>query len=751
MARRPRYTYSSMRKRFSRFRALVALVCVAIAGTAALSACSSSSGGSSGSSHDAGQGMADSGDATAQSDAPADGGALDGTQGDGTTHDATAGGDANSSGPDGPAGEGAPPDSGPPLNMSICGSDGGALPNDAGPVIILSHVSEQFAIDGPTPVYRWADRILVSGTLWDVTTGLQITNGTWDQSDPNGGVTVAAGFGVYLQDVASTSNGVNIHSMTDGSLLGFIPALAITPPFTNFALDGSYIWSVSGGELAVWGTNGAQELLLSSGYGSSKVAGLPGKVLIANGGKGPQVIETVTLAGGASTTSSNFIGNFVAWFVDGSHFVTSFLSNSYVYSADAQLVEVVTNQAVAGGIGGYFWTNPTSQSIDVYALESSDGGVVDGGGPVVFSDSNTNALTGPFTATVNGQEVIAVTPSQITSTTYPTPSGGAASASVDSNGLLAVGTNDGLVYYQGTTASPTQSGLLGCGLFGPVVAIKGSSSGTVAVATARYVLVIDVPSSTLTHALPISATAVVLSSDGKTLLAQVGTTLQVYDLPTETQIATYPAGTLPKTSPAFFSTPFNMNSTGTRLGQLTASSPPQALVTDLGGTTTYLTAPGGLGPPIISPSGDNVAVSYAPTSMSTVGTTALYTNGTLVATTPGAGVLWFDDTHLGSLQPSSCSGCGGSYIYDNMGNLLSTVNAVGTIPDDISALIGTTRLFDNYGPYWRIGDISTDTIVETIQYPPNPVVSGTFSPLFGTLAGPYILTSRADWLMAVPY
>ncbi len=143
---------------------------------------------------------------------------------------------------------------------------------------------------------------------------------------------------------------IELRSATDGSLLastvGGRAALALSA-------DGSYLARFSLTNVTVFSRSGAMRWTRPGSYTSdrSRVFAAP-TVLRVN--DSPSTIENLDAATGARTTAS-FVGTFVAWTGDGSHFVTDNGATVYVYAPDGtrELILPIAASAVLGGYGNY--------------------------------------------------------------------------------------------------------------------------------------------------------------------------------------------------------------------------------------------------------------------------------------------------------------------------------------------------------------------------------------------------------------
>lgn len=167
--------------------------------------------------------------------------------------------------------------------------------------------------------------------LWDYASAAEIASGDLycapDCSAPNIALEGVAGGTVAL----ATGAGFEFLSAATGQVLASITAPAgIT--WWSLASDGSYLVARSNTGLFAWSPAGDSLISLSGDYSKASLFAAPGRIQVANGPAGYNVIQTVAVSGGATTTSAAFNGQFYAWFLDGSQFITSSGGTDLVYS-----------------------------------------------------------------------------------------------------------------------------------------------------------------------------------------------------------------------------------------------------------------------------------------------------------------------------------------------------------------------------------------------------------------------------------
>jgi hypothetical protein len=162
--------------------------------------------------------------------------------------------------------------------------------------------------------------------LWNYSTASEIATGDLD---------CPCAWSSHLADMAGgtlvlmTENGFEVRSATTGDLLSEITAATA---WWSLASDGSYIAAGSSSGVSAWSPLGTSLASLSGNYSKVVAFADPGQIQVAEGPSGQNVIETITVPGGASTNGPSFNGRFSSWFVDGSHYITTAGTTALVYS-----------------------------------------------------------------------------------------------------------------------------------------------------------------------------------------------------------------------------------------------------------------------------------------------------------------------------------------------------------------------------------------------------------------------------------
>jgi hypothetical protein len=385
---------------------------------------------------------------------------------------------------------------------------------------------------------------------------------------------------VYGVDLAGTTlavggpDHITLLSAADGHALGSVPWTS-TDGAWALAADGSYVWAASESVLGAWSPEGQKLVGRTGDYESAQILAAPQQLLVAQGPAGQgNAIESISLATGKSTVGAQMNTTFWSWFLDGSgRYLTADATADTtiigVFASDGTMLDRQTLQAQIDelvGQGQFFWTlerppaNSDSVTLKVYKL----GG---GGVPTRIVPSTDPSLllpsgvllamrTGPVT-------VLDLSSDGANPLTTTVPDAYVFAA--DPKGNWSIGDYSGVVYGGGTEAAPAGAQPLDCG---EVQSIAGASTGDVVIATAvGQTLSIDVGSRTLRAALALPAARVQLSADG-TLLAALGSALQLVALPDLVPIKSWPTVDANK-RPSLVD--FSLASGGSRLAQTSST------------------------------------------------------------------------------------------------------------------------------------------------------------------------------------
>ncbi|QHN03577.1 hypothetical protein FTO74_09490 [Granulicella sp. WH15] len=517
----------------------------------------------------------------------------------------------------------------------------------------------------------------VSGhwVLWDYTADSQLAEG-----DP--GVQSAAI--PYPADMAGSvlaigiPNAVEVHSVSDGSLITTLTSPSLDPPAGSLAwwklsTDGSYVVSGFATGMFVWSTTDGHLLFTRSGdYSHANAFAATGQVQIALGPAGSNVIETDSVPDGATSTGPAFMGIFNTWFTDGSHFITNTLNLSSrfnppvydVYTYSAASVQQGGTLALGNvqGLHGYanwFWTYYPNLDLDLSLY------------PV-------GATTPTATYPMSADSIAVPSGSTLGLITY----GAGAVSVLDISGSTPVLTNFTLpVAYDNVFAavSPTQwavGNVRGVVLDGPSAATTprffgygnafsiAGVPGQVAIATASgKILTYNPASPTVVSTINFTSSKIALSTDATVLAAKASDLDSQYEPDRTLSIYSLPAGTIAKSFPYQYNNTttmpflfdFTMSSAGNALGQtlgvynglyfdytrqvtplsgspiIWSDHPPSGLYT---GTATMF----------LSPDGSLIATTLG--GYSSTSTTDIYKNGVLAATINGIVAGWIDNNRV---------------------------------------------------------------------------------------------------------
>jgi hypothetical protein len=387
---------------------------------------------------------------------------------------------------------------------------------------------------------------------------------------------------------------------------------------------------------------------LSGDYSKAMAFAAPGQIQVATGPAGPNVIQTVSVPGGAAATGAAFNGQFSSWFLDGSRFITTAGTTVLVYSAASvqQADMVFSTTAAFVGQGNWIWTLPTGAGgeLEIFPVASSAAPVASLTVSSAWSEIPSGTTLAVATSDTTGFDVIDLsgsTPSKQQFSTYGLKAYAATSTSQwmvgDANGVLLDGAS--------LAGTPRYFD------YGAVTSIA-ANSGFIAVATASgRILYFDSSTLTQTGVIPVSASQLVLSSNGSVLAAlENDGSIGIYSLPGAGSLHTWP----PPASGVTVAS-IGLSASGAILTQVLR--PTSGLVNleaypATGGALTFAvsvdatsaTFPQQL---LISPNGTVFATTAGvATSGANPGTNLWTTSGTDINAMTGYPVGWIDDGHL---------------------------------------------------------------------------------------------------------
>lgn len=469
--------------------------------------------------------------------------------------------------------------------------------------------------------------------------------------------------------------GDQLHDTTDGRVIGVIAhdqSYYLGPALV--APDGSYVCTAGRDELRLWSRSGEVILRRADITNAASLYITESEVRVAKGPAGADVIETIDVRSGASSTSAPFVGTFVRWFQDGERFLTKDNSTMRIYAQDGALlasVEMSSNETVYG-YGEYYWTI-TEIGLPVYRFNLYRVG--GGANPILSRETGDVQISShllamfdptfsPYGPPLTAGDIWTLdlrSPDPMLRATGISGPQERRKFAANADGAWAVLDEDGLIRRRMATSDHTDA--LTCG---PVQALAFANGGTLAVATAAgQVLVTNVEPTARLRVIQDSATALRISDDGKVLVtwesAQgvYGVKARVYDLSVDP----------PQLLQEFVTSDVSLARSGRRIAQHTCGSPFQVTcqlrISDPAGTDyvvdEIVDEPGGRGaletlPPFVlfSPSGSRwiqQAVGSA-----TGASADVYEEGSKLTSLAGLPVLWLDEERLLMLQRVNTTG-----------------------------------------------------------------------------------------------
>ncbi|MFZ1087376.1 MAG: Ig domain-containing protein [Terracidiphilus sp.] len=637
------------------------------------------------------------------------------------------------------------------------------------------------------------------------------TNSDWILWDYESGNLLARGQSFcYGADMAGPTlaielpGGFQFRSSTDGHVLSTVSnpgTLSWCTSQWNLATDGSYLAVKTESGLFVYNPFGQLLFSFASNYliHASIFAALGQLQFPTTSSVGcvdgdcPPAIETISIPGGASTIGPAFQGNFLAWFEDGTKFLTKDAKFIYTYSTSGALlgtIPILSNTFV-GGAGNWIWTFSFSQpasSVTVYPINSatpalaiSSADIMDiapsGSSLAILYDDSTFSVI-DLSGSAPAQTDYTIPPVNHAFVNIPlgvdsfSPSIGtfaAVSASQWVAGIMGnwevedvkVGTS-GLIVDGASLPSATPRYLGGVGA---ALSIAGSSNNVAIATGSGQVLYFDPADPTQQGSLSLTSGNVLFSSDGSLLEAwsQDGSLLNIYSLPSGTVTDTF------NFSATGVLSNYNLSASGTTVGQIDNIADENYLaydkyleITPGSGSSTILSLPiYEWNSPLISPDGTLAAET---TGM----TVTIYKNSKLIGTVGGAGsfvgwiaIGWIDNNRLlvneyafssplpPALPATVYAGC-------NIVSLTGEVLAAPPLRElhSIQPITSDTV----YEPISNaIYSLTTGQAVWTSPYPQDPFSPGSVWAHFadqdriGAISGPYVVYESDGEIIAVRY
>jgi hypothetical protein len=530
--------------------------------------------------------------------------------------------------------------------------------------------------------------------LWNSSSDSLVTSlachGQIALAGPTAVVASNTGFGGGLKVLSSSSGAVQTTIRTPYS-------------WWQLAQDGSYIVLGSSSGVSAYSPTGATLFSNGGDYSKALSSAAAGRVLIALGPKGDDVIETVTVPGGASSTGPTFEGTFNEWFADGSHFQSVTGTAVRTYSAVSVQQDLTSLTSVAGlnGTGNYFWTNTTLGVFNLYAVGSSSAALISlnlGFGTLAIAGGTTVAVLPQGQAQAIVIDLSGASPVQHTynlPTSMVSPSAYAATSASE----WFVGAPSGALL-DGTTIASTPKYLA----LGAALSISGGNS-LVAIATGSgKIVVINAATHVVQTTIDFESANVQMSSDGSVLAAS-GVTNFTAQQPDETlNVYSIPSGTLINSFPYTFGsgtqlTGYTLAPTGTLIAQATSNVSGTTFARQVtavtGGAVLWSDAPSEQLPSVqFSPDGTIIAATEGPQAPGT--NTNFYgpPHYTLSTAVSGWGVGWVGATdflaniYLASAQNFPLGAYASAKIYSSSGTALSSPPLPELV--NVEALTSTT-------------------------------------------------------------
>ena len=616
-------------------------------------------------------------------------------------------------------------------------------------------------------------------TLWNYKSGAVLARGeSDDQRDDMAGPTLAL----------RVSGGFQFRSSADGHVLSTIPFPASTLGSSwsypwQLAPDGSYLATETESGLFVYNPSG--QLLFFWGnyflYGVNQPSlfAAPGQVQI-----GSSAIQIVSVPGGITTFGPTYLGEFLAWFADGTKFLTKDANSIYTYSTSGALLGTNPLPDLAdgtlGGSGNWIWMYSPSlpvASVSVYPINSITPALA-----VVRADIVRVIPSGTSLAILYDDHTLSVidlSGSTLTQTDYAVPAVNHAIVSSVDTFAAASATqwvasfgSSGLIVDGASLPSTTPRYLGGVG---KVLSIAGSPNNVAISTGSGQVFYFDPAYTTPQGAVDLTSGNVQLSSDGSVLAAssQDDSLLNIYSMPSGSVSNTFTYSA--QSAPGLLSN-YNLAASGTTVAQIETFSPPtnsprvSLEVTPVSGSPTILSLPNSsVNSVLLSPDGTLAAVNYT-------STVPIYQNGQLITTISDANnqtdtfaVGWIDNSRLlvnhYTWTPHTCfpPPCfplppPPSWVYSGSTIVSPTGAVLATTPLPELHSIQSVTSDAIYEPIQNvIYSLTTGRAVWTSPYPQNWGWPGTFSVGFadleriGAVSGPYVVYESQGQVIAVKY
>jgi hypothetical protein len=559
-------------------------------------------------------------------------------------------------------------------------------------------------------------------------------------------------------------SGVEIRSAASG---GVIATLSGSFSWYYLSTDGSYVCTSDGSSLSAWSASSGALLASSAGdYTSAAVFCAPGEMLAANGPAGAAVIQTISVSTGTSSTSPPFQGTFVAWFGDGSDFITSTGTAVWIYTNAAGAVEgpMTLSSPPTGGWGSYFWAaNSSGGSLTIYEIGNGTTPVLTpnvGANWTLVQSGNTLGILAQQTGDVTVIDLSGTIAQQtVTVPIVNLQSYGSAGSQ------WFVGNESGVVYDQATLSDLT---------LGVVTAVAGGTSYFSVATSNGQVFSYDAATAALASTVNFPASQLISSSSGTVMLATPDTDLlssAAGDVMVFQAASGSTLGSVAATGPVVSA---GLSGSGSVFGVSPSTGPTcNTLVEQVGGAEVLCDNTDNPGAVQLSPDGtiaaDGTNTLVLSDSSGTVSAeklvTYLYTNGSLTgAVSKALPVAWLDNSDL--LVATYTDGCGanlcaqlqGVAIYDPSGNPAGTASlpcVSGTLPSSAACL--------NSPQVLSSGEIYLPDLTAVVSVPSgttlwqSPAVEGVATGAIGAtgatsaIAGSQFVFVVGPQVFAIPY
>jgi hypothetical protein len=561
--------------------------------------------------------------------------------------------------------------------------------------------------------------------LWNYATGQNLASGTSPEIPPQG---LPAPAPVDLEGstvVIQTSAGLEVRAAADGHVLAEITA---TPTWWRLASDGSYLCAGNASGLTAWSPAGTVLFSRAGDYSTAIAFAAPGQVQLALGPAGANVIQTLIVPSGISSTGPAFAGQFRSWFLDGGRYFTALNNTVWVYSNASvqQDLASLTTVSQLTGQGNWYWTvttesgSPTlalyavgskgtaTSTYPVYAIGVPGMGLVPVPGVAIPSPTtNSVAILLEGTTAGTGQVTLLDLSGAPSTTTFSTPIERLTNYAASSGSTWIVANQMGVLF---DGASPmAHPRYLD---YGAATAIVGSTANAVIATASGRIVYFDAATLALQGTIDQQAWQLAESADGTVLAAATGgSAYSISDPPLGISIYSLPGGTV---SSSFMTPALNaiaLSQSGTVLEEGVEAGGPcsaQAIALPGGAALWCGTSANGIGFGPLSPDGTLVATPVSSPQNVQPPTGNVFLNGTLVTAVTGIPIAWADNNTLFT-QTFVYSPMDMGFVYTGSDLFDSTGHLIGSPPVPQIAISDVPP-----GPQVRVGPVQP--ISSTLLY-----------------------------------